>query len=45
MELVLLAAAAVALGLYAHRHQPPALGPLDAYSSWLLRQQKPALHR
>ncbi len=44
MELVLAAAAAVALSAYARLH-PVASGPLDTYTTWLLRQQKPALHR
>jgi hypothetical protein len=45
MELVLLVAAATALALYAHQHPPRSGGPLDPYTAWLIRQQKPALHR
>ena len=45
MELVLLAAAAVALGIHVHRNPVRQAGPLDTYTAWLLRQQKPALHR
>ena len=45
MELVILAAAAVALGTYAHKNPPHPVGSLDVYTAWLLRQQKPALHR
>lgn len=45
MELVLLAAGAVALGIHAHRHPARSAGPLDPYTAWLIRQQKPALHR
>ncbi|WP_162529635.1 hypothetical protein [Nocardioides caldifontis] len=45
MELVILAAAAVALGIHAYRNPVRANGPVDAYTAWLLRQQKPALHR
>ena len=45
MELVLLVAAALAVGAYARQHPVPAAGPLDSYTHWLIRQQKPALHR
>ena len=48
MELVLIAVivlAAVALAVYAHHNPPRWIGPVDAYTAWLLRQQKPALHR
>jgi hypothetical protein len=45
MELVLIATAAVALGVHAHRHPVRSTGPLDTYTAWLLRQRKPALHR
>jgi hypothetical protein len=44
MELVLLAAAA-ALGIHVYRNPLRSAGPLDPYTAWLLRQQKPALHR
>ena len=45
MELVLVAAAAAALGTLAHQKPLRSVGPLDPYTAWLLRQQKPALHR
>ena len=45
MELVLITATAVVLGAYAHANPARATGPLDTYTSWLLRQQKPSLHR
>ena len=45
MELVLIAAAAAALAVYARQHPVRSAGPLDPYTAWLLRQQKPALHR
>ncbi len=45
MTLVLLAAAAAALAAYAHQHPANSFGPLDPYTGWLLRQQKPSLHR
>jgi hypothetical protein len=45
MELVILAAAAVALGVHVHRNPVRSAGPVDAYTAWLVRQQKPALHR
>ena len=44
MELVLIAVAAVALGVVSHRTARTP-GPLDDYSSWFIRQEKPALHR
>jgi hypothetical protein len=45
MELVLLAAAAAALAVFAHQHPARSVGPLDDYTAWLVRQQKPSLHR
>ncbi len=45
MELVLLAAGVAALTAYAHRHPAPSYAPLDTYTGWLVRRQKPSLHR
>ena len=45
MELVILAAAAVALAVHVHRNPVRSVGPHDIYTAWLVRQQKPALHR
>jgi len=45
MQLVLLAVAAVVLGTYAHQNPARSAGPLDPYTAWMIRQQKPALHR
>jgi hypothetical protein len=45
MELAILAAAAVALGIHVRKNPPHPVGPVDVYTAWLLRQQKPALHR
>lgn len=45
MEIILLAATAAAVALYAQQHPPRLAGPLDPYTAWLIRQQKPALHR
>ena len=45
MELVLLAVAGAALATYAHQHPARSSAPLDAYTGWLLRRQKPSLHR
>ena len=45
MYLVLIAAAAVALGAHAHQHPARPSGPAGPYTTWLLRQQGPALHR
>ena len=45
MELVLVAVAAAALAAVAHANPPRPVGPADAYTAWLIRQQKPALHR
>jgi len=45
MELVILAAAAVARGIQVRKNPPHPVGSVDAYTAWLVRQQKPALHR
>ena len=45
MELALFAAAAVVLTVEARRHPARPTAPADSYTAWLLRQQKPALHR
>ena len=45
MELVLLAAGVAVLTGYAHQHPAPSSTPLDTYTGWLVRRQKPSLHR
>lgn len=44
IELVLIAIAAVAVGVASHKTARPT-GPVDAYTAWFLRHHKPELHR
>ena len=46
MEIVLFAAGALAaLSGFAHHNPPRSSGAVDPYTAWLLRHEKPALHR
>jgi hypothetical protein len=45
MELVLVATGVAALAAYAHQHPARSFAPLDPYTGWLVKRQKPSLHR